>query len=82
MPDIAATRLGLVDAFEKRVATGEIPDWETYEASQYGYPTYQHQSYRFNEAVTFIKDSARHIEEICQANGIPLSTPSRKQHAA
>ena len=74
--------LGLVDAFEKRVAAGEIPDWEAYEASQYGYPTYEHQSYGFNEAVTFIKDSARHIEEICQANGIPLSTPSRKQHAA
>ena len=85
-PDLTAEELeaylGLVDAFEKRVAAGEIPDWEAYEASQYGYPTYEHQSYGFNEAVTFIKDSARHIDEICQANGIPLSTPSRKQHAA
>ncbi|KXG87239.1 sugar phosphate isomerase/epimerase family protein [Agrobacterium bohemicum] len=74
--------LGLVDGFEKRVAAGEIPNWETYEASQYGYPTYEHQSYGFNEAVTFIKDSARHIEEVCRDSGISLSTPSRKQQAA
>ncbi len=85
-PDLTAEELeaylGLVDTFEKRVAAGEIPDWETYEASQYGYPTYQHQSYGFNEAVTFIKDSASHIEEVCRDSGISLSTPSRKQQAA
>lgn len=74
--------LALVSAFDKRVADGEIPDWEAYEAAQYGYPTYQHQSYGYNEAVTFIKDSTRHIREICTENGIELSTSSTKRRAA
>ncbi|GAK72602.1 hypothetical protein RRU01S_26_01300 [Agrobacterium rubi TR3 = NBRC 13261] len=85
-PDLTAEELdaylGLVDTFEKRVVAGEIPDWETYEASQYGYPTYEHQSYGFKEAVTFIKDSARHIEQVCRDNGISLATAARKQQAA
>lgn len=85
-PDLTAEELEayltLVDGFEKRVAAGEIPDWETYEASQYGYPTYENQSYGYSEAVGFIKSSARHIEEICVASGILLSTVSTKQRAA
>jgi sugar phosphate isomerase/epimerase len=85
-PDLTAEEheayLGLVDAFEKRVASGEVPDWEIYEASQYGYPSYEHQSYGFNEALTFIKASARHIEDICKQNGISLTIPSTKQRAA
>lgn len=74
--------LALVEGFEKRVTTGEIPDWEAYETSQYGYPTYAQQSYGYGEAVEFIKSSARHIEEVCTKNGISLSTPSSKQRAA
>ena len=74
--------LALVEAFEKRVAAGEIPDWETYETSLYGYPNYAQQSYGYSEAVEFIKSSARHIEEVCTKNGIPLSTPSTEQRAA
>ncbi|MCM2477344.1 sugar phosphate isomerase/epimerase [Rhizobium sp. CG5] len=85
-PDLSTEELeaylALVDAFEKRVASGEIPDWESYEASQYGYPTYENQSYGYSEAVEFIKSSARHIEEVCTETGIPLSTPSTKQRAA
>jgi hypothetical protein len=76
-PEELEAYLGLVDTFEKLVAIGDIPDWETYEASQYGYPTYEHQSYGFNEAVTFIQNSARHIEEVCRDSGISLSTPPR-----
>ena len=74
--------LALVDAFETRVAAGEIPDWETYEASQYGYPTYETQSYGYGEAVAFIQDSARHIEEVCRQSGLALSTAIAKQKAA
>ena len=65
-------------AYGERVAAGEIPDWETYEASQYGYPTYQNQSYGYHEALTFIEGSKRHIETICRDIGILLSTPSAK----
>ncbi|CDZ30132.1 sugar phosphate isomerase/epimerase [Neorhizobium galegae] len=85
-PDLTAEELkaylASVDACEKRVAAGEIPDWEAYEASQYGYPTYENQFYGYSEAVEFIKISARHIEEVCIASGISLSTASTKQRAA
>jgi sugar phosphate isomerase/epimerase len=85
-PDLNAEELdaylALVDAFETRVSSGEIPDWETYEASQYGYPTYEKQTYGFSQAIEFIKNSARHIETICADNGIDLSQPLTKQRAA
>jgi len=74
--------IAMVDAYEKRVTSGEIPDWEAYEASQYGYPTYEKQSYGYKEAVIFIKDSARYVERICTENGIPLSSPATKRQAA
>ena len=85
-PDLTADELAaymdMVDAYARRVSSGEVPDWETYEASQYGYPTYENQSYGFNEAISFIKASARHIETICTEKGIILSFPAAKQKAA
>jgi len=73
--------LAMVDAFGKRVAAGEIPDWEAYESSQYGYPSYEHQSYGYAEAVVFIKDSARYIETLCAAKGIALSSRDAQKAA-
>ena len=85
-PDLAADEyrayMAMVDAYEKRVAAGEVPDWEAYEGSQYGYPTYETQSYGFKEAIGFIKQSAHHIETICAEKGIALSLPAAKQKAA
>lgn len=85
-PDLNAEELeaymALVDAFEIRVKSGEIPDWEAYEASEYGYPTYETQSYGYPQAVTFIRNSARFIEVLCLENGIELSGTIAKQHAA
>jgi sugar phosphate isomerase/epimerase len=85
-PDLNVEELdaykALVDAYETRVASGDIPDWEAYEASQYGYPTYEHQSYGFNEAIAFIRQSAAHIEAICKDKGIPLSSPAANKKAA
>ncbi|WP_064712384.1 sugar phosphate isomerase/epimerase family protein [Rhizobium bangladeshense] len=85
-PDLNADELdaymAMVDAYEKRVASGEIPDWEAYETSQYGYPTYENQFYRYEQAVTFIKSSARHIEKLCAEKGLPLSIPDAKRQAA
>ncbi|MGE0284215.1 MAG: sugar phosphate isomerase/epimerase family protein [Rhizobiaceae bacterium] len=85
-PDLTAEELdaylAMVDAYEQRVASGEIPNWEDYESSQYGYPTYERQSYGFKEAIAFIKRSARHIEQICAEEGIPLSTSAATQKAA
>ncbi|UDF32661.1 UNVERIFIED_ORG: sugar phosphate isomerase/epimerase (plasmid) [Roseateles sp. XES5] len=83
-PDLTAEELdaylAMVDAFGKRVTAGEIPDWEAYEASQYGYPTYEQQSYGYAEAVVFIKNSARYIETLCAGKGIAL--PSRNAQKA
>lgn len=85
-PDLTAEEqdafLSMVDAYEKRVTSGAVPDWEVYEASQYGYPTYEHQSYGFNEAIVFIKSSARHIEKLCADKGIALAIPAGRQKAA
>lgn len=84
-PDLTADELdayfAMVDAYEKRVDSGEIPNWEEYESSKYGYPTYEHQSYGFTEAIAFIKESARHIEKLCAEKGIPLAS-SVEQKAA
>jgi sugar phosphate isomerase/epimerase len=85
-PDLDAEELdaylSLISAFEKRVAAGEIPDWETYEAINYGYPSYAKQAYGFDAAIVFIRNSARHIETICADNGIDLSPPVAKRQAA
>ncbi|MGO8068554.1 sugar phosphate isomerase/epimerase family protein [Rhizobium leguminosarum] len=85
-PDLTADELAaymvMVDAYEKRVASGAVLDWEAYESSRYGYPTYEVQSYGFDEAIAFIKQSARHVETVCAEKGVALSVPERKQKAA
>ncbi|MBY5342063.1 sugar phosphate isomerase/epimerase [Rhizobium leguminosarum bv. viciae] len=85
-PDLTADELAaymaMVDAYEKRVASGAVLDWEAYESSCYGYPTYEVQSYGFDEAIAFIKQSARHVETVCAEKGIALSVPEKKQKAA
>ncbi|MCE6078422.1 TIM barrel protein [Agrobacterium vitis] len=80
--DELAAYMTMVDAYETRVTLGEITDWIAYETSQYGYPTYENQSYGFDEAIAFIKTSARHIEALCAEKNIALSSPARKQRAA
>lgn len=80
-PEELDAYLAMVDAYETRVASGEIPDWETYEASHYGYPSYENQSYRYAEAVTFITNSARHIENLCAEHAIDLSSPTARHPA-
>lgn len=63
----------LVDSYAQRVAAGEVEDWESYESSRYGYPTYQQQSYGLNAAIAFIQQSASHIRAVCAQQGIALS---------
>ncbi|MGO8145169.1 sugar phosphate isomerase/epimerase family protein [Rhizobium leguminosarum] len=85
-PDLTADELAaymaMVDAYEKRVASGAVLDWEAYESSRYGYPTYEVQSYGFDEAIAFIQQSARHVETVCAEKGVALSVPEKKQKAA
>jgi sugar phosphate isomerase/epimerase len=85
-PDLTADELtaymDMVDVYAKRVASGDVPDWEAYEASQYGYPTYENQPYGFNEAISFIRQSTSHIEALCAASGITLTSTATKQKAA
>ncbi|MGR9244839.1 sugar phosphate isomerase/epimerase family protein [Rhizobium leguminosarum] len=85
-PDLTADELAaymaMVDAYEKRVASGAVLDWEAYESSCYGYPNYEVQSYGFDEAIAFIRQSARHVETVCAEKGVALSVPEKKQKAA
>ena len=76
-PEELAAYLAMVDAFEAAVASGEIESWESYESSRYGYPTYEHQSYGFDEAIAFIADSARHIE--ASARRRAFRSPARRR---
>lgn len=84
-PDLTVEELdayaAMVNAYEERVSSGEIPNWEDYETRNYGYPTYEHQSYGFKEAIAYIRQSARHIEAVCANQGIALS-PQTTSRAA
>ena len=75
-PDLTASELeayfAMVDSYELRVAAGEFEDWESYESTRYGYPTYQQQSYGFTQAIDFIKQSAAHIRAVCAQQGLVL----------
>lgn len=56
--------LDLIDQFERRIDTGEIESWESFEARNYGYPTYNMQNYGYSEAIEFIQRSCLHIREL------------------
>jgi len=70
-----AAYLELIHAFEARVRSGEVPDWETYEAANYGYPTYEQQAYGYAETVQFIKDAAVYLRLVCGELGLPVEAP-------
>ncbi|ADU68528.1 sugar phosphate isomerase/epimerase family protein [Pantoea sp. At-9b] len=76
-PDLTAEELeayfAMLNAYEKRVMAGEIPDWASYESANYGYPSYEHQHYGFEQALGFIQQSASHIRSICAEKGIVLT---------
>ena len=74
--------LGMVDAFEARVASGEVESWESYERSRYGYPGYEEQPYGFDAAIAFIAESARHVRAVCAESGMALSeAPAQPERA-
>lgn len=67
-PDLTAEELdaylAMIDSYQSRIDAGEVEDWESYEASRYGYPDYEVQRYGFNEALEFIRKSRVHIDRI------------------
>ena len=75
-PDLTETELeayfAMLESYQQRVATGEFEDWESYERTRYGYPSYEHQAYGFDAAIGFIRQSAAHIQVICAQQGITL----------
>lgn len=74
-PDLRPEELeaywAMVLAYEARIATGEVEDWESYEARNYGYPDYRQQNYRYAEARDYIARSAGHIRSLCQSLALP-----------
>jgi len=75
-PDLTVVELTayleLVHGFEQRVSHGEIVDWETYEADNYGYPSYETQSFGYAETRAFISRSAEYLRTICEELNLPL----------
>lgn len=75
-PDLTVEELevymAMIDTYQARVAAGEIEDWAGYEQRNYGYPTYDQQSYRYEAAVGFIRKSSDHIRKVCEAAGVVL----------
>lgn len=57
-----AAYLELIQAYTKRIASGEIPDRDTYAAQPFGYA----------ETVAFIKKGAAHLRGICEEFDLPL----------
>lgn len=64
--------MALVDAYEDRIATGEIEGWAAYEARNYGYPSYEIQPYGYPEARAYIQRSTEHIRASGAAAGVPV----------
>lgn len=73
-PDLSvgelAAYLDTIHAFEARVRSGEIPDWETYEATNYGYPSYAQQNFGYAETLEFIRQGATFLRELCADLGL------------
>jgi sugar phosphate isomerase/epimerase len=81
-PDLSreelAAYLALIHSYEGRVSSGEIEDWEAYEARNYGYPTYENQSYGYAATIQFIKDAAAFLRTICSEQNLPLDAATAK----
>jgi sugar phosphate isomerase/epimerase len=63
--DEYAAFVEMVRAYGARIASGEIPDRETYAARPFG----------FAQAVAAITDSAAHLREVCAEAGLTLGQP-------
>ena len=75
-PDLTVEELAafeeLVHAFEGRVRSGEIPDWETYESRVYGYPSYERQAFGAAEAFRCLNDGAEYLRSLCRDLKLPV----------
>lgn len=76
-PEEYEAYMAMVDRYEARIASGEIEAWAAYESRNYGYPSYQQQSYGFEEAVAYISKSVGHIERVCGSADIAIERPDR-----
>jgi sugar phosphate isomerase/epimerase len=69
-PDLSLDEYGaymeMVQEYGKKIASGEISDWQAYADRPYGY----------SETVAFIKTSAAYIRNVCTELGIALSRSS------
>ncbi|MFT3972494.1 MAG: transporter substrate-binding domain-containing protein [Amaricoccus sp.] len=82
MTDVGAGAAIVPSILSKRFDAGEAESWESDETSRYGWPSYEHQAYGFDAALTFIADSAAHIEAICTDMGLPLARQRLSENTA
>ncbi len=75
-PDLTVVELAayleLIHGFEERVHSGEVLDWAGYQTRHFGYPTYEHQTFGFDEALDFIRDNVAYLRTICHDLDLPL----------
>jgi sugar phosphate isomerase/epimerase len=57
-----AAYLELVQSYSRRIASGEVPDWDAYVEAPFGY----------DEAVATIRKSAAHLRAVCEELRLPL----------
>jgi sugar phosphate isomerase/epimerase len=74
-PDLSVEEYGaymhMVQEYEKKISSGNIPDWQQYADQPYGYA----------ETVSFIKTSAAYIRKVCTELGIALQTQAQDKPA-
>ena len=60
-----AAYMDMVNAYARRVASGDVPDYATW-------LKWAPEHYHYDETVKYIKDSAAHVRGICEELGLPL----------
>ena len=67
-----AAYLETVLDFEARIKSSEVADWGHHQSEFFGYPTYEHQSFGYDEALQFIRRSANHLCAVCSELNLPI----------
>lgn len=74
-PEEVEAYVALVRAYEARIAAGEAADWESYERSHYGWPSYAEQRYGYRETLDFIRTSDANLRAIGRELALPIEDP-------
>ena len=77
-----AAYLEAVHDYEKRIRFGEVPDWQQYETELFGYPSYEHQSFGYDQALEQIRRSTDYLTALCVDLNLPMEDAHRANRMA